>query len=154
MKSMLKEYLTRIAISFSISAFMGILINLIIDAVANATGSEGFISMSPQYVALFPTPVIAAYCNVLIYGLIGAVFSGATAIYEVERIGFVIQSLIYFLITVAASMGITVVLWQLHRYPAAFISTMAGYLATHIIMITIEYRKVKADIKAINELTE
>jgi len=151
---MLKEYLTRIAISFSISAFMGILINLIIDAVANATGSEGFISMSPQYVALFPTPVIAAYCNVLIYGLIGAVFSGATAIYEVERIGFVIQSLIYFLITVAASMGITVVLWQLHRYPAAFISTMAGYLATHIIMITIEYRKVKADIKAINELTE
>ncbi|WP_034451027.1 DUF3021 domain-containing protein [Butyrivibrio sp. AE2032] len=154
MKSMLKEYLTRIAISFSVSAFMGILINLIIDAVANATGSEGFISMSPQYVALFPTPVIAAYCNVLIYGLIGAVFSGATAIYEVERIGFVIQSLIYFLITAAASMGITVVLWQLHRYPAAFISTMAGYLATHIIMITIEYRKVKADIKAINELTE
>ena len=151
---MLKEYLTRIAISFSISAFMGILINLIIDAVANATGSEGFISMSPQYVALFPTPVIAAYCNVLIYGIIGAVFSGATIIYEVERIGFVIQSLIYFLITVAASMGITVVLWQLHRYPAAFISTMAGYLATHIIMITIEYRKVKADIKAINELTE
>ncbi len=151
---MLKEYLTRIAISFSVSAFMGILINLIIDAVANATGSEGFISMSPQYVALFPTPVIAAYCNVLIYGLIGAVFSGATAIYEVERIGFVIQSLIYFLITAAASMGITVVLWQLHRYPAAFISTMAGYLATHIIMITIEYRKVKADIKAINELTE
>lgn len=87
-------------------------------------------------------------------GLIGAVFSGATFIYEIERIGFVIQSLIYFLITAAASMGITVVLWQLHRYPATFISTMAGYLATHIIMITIEYRKVKADIKAINEMAE
>ncbi|MCR4557441.1 MAG: DUF3021 domain-containing protein [Saccharofermentans sp.] len=154
MNSMIKEYLTRIFISFSVSAFMGVLINLIIDAVANATGNAGFISMSPQYVALFPTPVIAAYCNVLIYGIIGAVFSGATIIYEVERIGFVIQSLIYFLITAAASMGITVVLWQLHRYPEAFISTMAGYLATHIIMITIEYRKVKADIKAINEMAE
>lgn len=154
MNSMIKEYLTRIFISFSVSAFMGVLINLIIDAVANATGNAGFISMSPQYVALFPTPVIAAYCNVLIYGIIGAVFSGATIIYEVERIGFVIQSLIYFLITASASMGITVVLWQLHRYPAAFISTMAGYLATHIIMITIEYRKVKADIKAINEMAE
>lgn len=154
MKNMLKEYLTRIAISFSVSAFVGILINLIIDTVVNSTGNAGFISMSPRYVALFPTPVIAAYCNVLIYGIIGAVFSGATAIYEVERIGFVIQSLIYFLITAAASMGITVVLWQLHRYPAAFISTMAGYLVTHIIMITIEYRKVKADIKAINEMAE
>ena len=154
MNSMIKEYLTKIFISFSVSAFMGVLINLIIDAVANATGNAGFISMSPQYVALFPTPVIAAYCNVLIYGIIGAVFSGATIIYEVERIGFVIQSLIYFLITASASMGITVVLWQLHRYPAAFISTMAGYLATHIIMITIEYRKVKADIKAINEMAE
>ncbi len=154
MKGLVKEYLTRIAISFSVSAFMGIMINLIVDAVANATGSAGFISMSPQYVALFPTPVIAAYCNVLIYGTIGAVFSGATAIYEVERIGFVIQSIIYFLITAAASTGITVVLWQLHRYPEAFISTMAGYLVTHIIMITIKYRKVKADIKAINEMAE
>ena len=148
MRGLFKEYLTRIAMSFSISAFMGILINLITDVVVNATGNAGFISMSPQYVALFPTPVIAAY------GIIGAVFSGATAIYEVERIGFVIQSLIYFLITAAASMGITVVLWQLHHYPAAFISTMAGYLVTHIIMITIEYRKIKADIKTINELAE
>ena len=154
MKGLFKEYLTRMAISFSISAFMGVLINLITDAAVNATGNTGFISMSPQYIALFPTPVIAAYCNVLIYGIIGAIFSGATAIYEVERIGFVIQSLIYFLITAAASMGITVVLWQLHHYPAAFISTMAGYLGTHIIMITVEYRKVKADIKAINEMAE
>jgi hypothetical protein len=154
MKGLLKEYLIRIAVSFSISAFMGVLINLITDAIVNATGNAGFISMSPQYVALFPTPVIAAYCNVLIYGIIGAVFAGATIIYEVERIGFVIQSLIYFLITAVASTGITVVLWQLHRYPSAFICTMAGYLGTHIIMITIEYRKVKADIKAINEMAE
>jgi len=44
-------------------------------------------------------------------------------------------------------------LWQLHKYPAAFISTLAGYLATHIIMMVIEYRKLKADIKVINELS-
>ena len=154
MKGLLKQYLTRMGISFSLSALSGVLINLIIDVIVNATGTAGFISMSPQYVALFPTPVIAAYSNVLIYGLIGAVFAGAAFIYEIERIGFVIQSLIYFLITASASMGITVVLWQLHRYPSAFICTMAGYLATHIIMITIEYRKVKADIKAINEMAE
>jgi hypothetical protein len=44
-------------------------------------------------------------------------------------------------------------LWQLHKYPAAFISTLAGYLATHIIMMVIEYRRLKADIKVINELS-
>ena len=49
--------------------------------------------------------------------------------------------------------GITILLWQLHKYPSAFISALAGYFATHVIMMVIEYRKLKADIKVINELS-
>ena len=67
--------------------------------------------------------------------------------------GFIIQSIIYFVITSTVCVGITILLWQLHKYPAAFISTLAGYLATHIIMMVIEYRRLKADIRAINELS-
>lgn len=149
----MKEVLKRGFTSFALSSFAGLIVNLIIDIIMNARGLEGFSSMSPDYVALFPSVTIAAYVNILLYGVIGASFALSTYIYEVERIGFIIQSIIYFVITSSVCVGITILLWQLHKYPAAFISTLAGYLATHIIMMVIEYRKLKADIKVINELS-
>lgn len=149
----MKEILKRGFTSFALSSFAGLLVNLIIDLIMNARGVTGFISMSPEYVALFPSVTIAAYTNVLLYGLIGMTFAMATLIYDVEKIGFLIQSIIYFVITSSVCVGITMLLWQLHKYPAAFISTLAGYAATHVIMMVIEYRKLKADIKVINELS-
>lgn len=90
---------------------------------------------------------------IALLGIIGATFSLSSYIYEIEKMGFMIQSIIYFVITSTVCVGITIILWQLHKYPAAFISTLAGYLATHIIMMVIEYRRLKADIRAINELS-
>ena len=90
---------------------------------------------------------------IALLGVIGATFALSAYIYEVEKIGFIIQSIIYFVITSSVCVGITILLWQLHKYPAAFFSTLAGYLATHVIMMVIEYRRLKADIKVINELS-
>ena len=90
---------------------------------------------------------------IALLGVIGATFALSAYIYEVEKIGFIIQSIIYFVITSSVCVGITILLWQLHKYPAAFFSTLAGYLATHVIMMVIEYRRLEADIKVINELS-
>lgn len=149
----MKEVLKRGFTSFALSSFAGLIVNLIIDIIMNAILKTGFNSMSPDYVALFPSVTIAAYVNILLYGVIGATFALAAYIYEVEKIGFIIQSIIYFVITSSVCVGITILLWQLHKYPSAFISTLAGYFATHVIMMVIEYRKLKADIKVINELS-
>ncbi len=149
----MNEYIKRGFISFSISAFAGLVVNLLIDSIANANGAAGFISMSPDYRALFPTAAIAAYVNVLLYGVIGFTFSVMSFIFDVERLSFLLQSVIYFIVTAAVCVGITTVLWQLQKYPAAFISTLAGYAVTHAIMFVIAYRKLKADIKEINELS-
>ncbi|MBR5896540.1 MAG: DUF3021 family protein [Lachnospiraceae bacterium] len=149
----MKKVLKRGMISFFISSFAGVLVNLIIDVAVNAGGMKGFISMSPDFVNMFPTPVIAAYVNVMLYGLIGFTFSVMTFVYEAEKIGFVIQSIIYFVVTAAVCLSITVILWQLYRYPAAFAGTLAGYGVTHVIMIVIGYRKLKKDIKEINEIS-
>lgn len=149
----MNEYIKRGFISFSISAFAGLVVNLLIDSIANANGAAGFISMSPDYRALFPTAAVAAYVNVLLYGVIGFTFSVMSFIFDVERLSFLLQSVIYFIVTSAVCVGITTVLWQLQKYPAAFISTLAGYAATHAIMFVIAYRKLKADIKEINELS-
>ncbi len=149
----MNEYLKRGLISFGISALAGLIINLAIDGIANACGASGFISMSPAYRALFPTPAVAAYVNVLLYGIIGFVFSVMTFIYDVERLGFLLQSVIYFVVTSAVCVGITMLLWQLQKYPEAFIGTLEGYAATHVIMFVVAYKKLKADIREINEMS-
>ncbi|MCR4728231.1 MAG: DUF3021 domain-containing protein [Lachnospiraceae bacterium] len=149
----MKTYLKRGIISFFISAFAGVVVNLLIDVSVNAGGAENFISMSPDFVKLFPTPVIAAYVNIFLYGLIGFTFSVMTFIYGVERMGLLFQSVIYFIVTAGVCLGITVIIWQLHRYPAAFVCTLCGYAATHVIMFIVGYKSLKQDVKEINELS-
>ncbi|MBR6257516.1 MAG: DUF3021 domain-containing protein [Lachnospiraceae bacterium] len=151
---MLKETLKKGAISFAISAFCGLIINLIIDIVINAMGYTGFCSISPDFLSLFPTTAMAAYVNLLLYGVIGATFSMMTFVYDLEKIGFAVQSIIYFVVTAAVCILITTLLWQLHRYPAALISTLSGYAVTHIIMFTVSYRRLKNDINEINTQLE
>ena len=147
----MKEILQRGGISFAISAFAGLLVNLTIDTVANACGQTGFTSIAPEFLAMFPTPAIAAYVNIILYGLIGSTYASMTFIYDCKRIGYLIQSVIYFVVTAAVSMGITVLLWQLHHYPAALISTMSGYALTFVIMETVHYKKLREDIRIINK---
>lgn len=147
----MKEYLKRGLISFMTSAFAGLFINLAVDSIANGSGTAGFISMSPDYRILFPTPVIAAYVNVLLYGLIGFTFGFMMFLYDIERIGFLTQSLLYFAVTSGVCISITMVLWQLQKYPPAFIGTLTGYAVTHTIMIVLAYRNLRRDIREINE---
>ncbi len=147
----MKELLRRTAVSFAISSLAGLLVNLVIDAVANQAGGDGFIAMSPAFVAMFKTPVLAAYVNVLLYGAIGAVFAAMTMIFEARRIGVILQWILYFCVTSIVCMIITILLWQLHRYPVALVCTFLGYGVTYFIMGVIQYRKLKADIKTINE---
>ena len=110
--------------------------------------------MSPDYVKLFPTPVIAAYVNVLLYGLIGFTFAAMTFIFSIERIELLLQNIIYFVVTSAVCVSITMILWQLQKYPASFIFTLAGYAGTHVIMFIVEYRNLKKDITEINMISD
>ncbi|MBP5281013.1 MAG: DUF3021 family protein [Lachnospiraceae bacterium] len=147
----MKEILKRGAMSFAISSFVGLLINLIIDVSVNACGLQGFASIAPDFMELFPSPVIAAYVNVLLYGVLGAVFAMMTFIFDCNRIGYLVQGLIYFLVTAMVCMVVTVFLWHLHRYPKAMICTLAGYGVCYVIMGFVHYRKLKSDVQSINE---
>ena len=147
----MKEYLKRGAISFMISAFSGLMVNLIIDLCVNGSGHKGFTSISPFFLEHFPSPVMAAYVNILLYGLIGFSFSFMTFVFDLERVGFIIQAVIYFVVTCAVFVGITIVLWQLQRRPEALISSLAGYAVTYVIMCVIMYKQLKRDMEEINK---
>ena len=77
--------------------------------------------------------------------------SGEMEIFECNRIGFLIQGLIYFIVTAIVSVGITVLFWQLHHHPAALICTLLGYGVTYVIMGFVQYRRLKQDVQYINE---
>ena len=150
----MKEILKKGFIGFAMSALIGTAVNMIIDIIANALGVENFISMTPDFRSFFPTPVIAAYVNVFLYGIIGATFSMMTFIYEVNKLGIVLQNIIYFCVTAPVAVAIAVLIWQLHHYPKAIISTLAGYGVCYLIIGILQYRKLKDDIRQINEELE
>ena len=147
----MKEYLKRGLLSFSLSSFSGLIVNLIIDAIANSAGDPPFYSMSPDFRALFTTPAMAAYTNVLLYGVIGFAFAAMTFLFDLKKMGLLIQWLLYFLSTGAVCITITTLLWQLHRYPRAFFMTVGGYGITYIIIAISQYLNLKKDVKEINE---
>ena len=130
------------------------MVNLVIDVIVNAVGNDGYTSISPETRALFPTPEIAAYTNVLLYGLIGATFAGMTFLFDIDRLGFVVQSILYFITTAIVLVVITILLWQLHKHPQALVPTIAGYAVTYFIMFTVEYKELKKNIREINEELE
>ena len=147
----MKEYLKRGLLSFSLSAFSGLIVNLIIDAIVNAPGDPPFYSMSPDFRDLFPTPAIAAYVNILLYGVIGFAFAAMTFLFDLKKLGLLIQWLLYFLSTSIVCVGITTLLWQLHKYPRAFFMTIGGYGITYVIIAINQYRTLKKEVREINE---
>lgn len=151
---MFKSILKRAAISFFISAMCGMVVNFLIDFIVWKITGKPFVSMSKEFCSFFPTPAMAAYVNVFIYGIIGGVFGGSTVLFELDRIGFVIQNLLYVLITSAVWLFISIALWQLHRYPAALISTLSGFLVTYLIVTVLMHNQLKHNISKVNLLLE
>lgn len=151
----MKILLKRMFVSFSFASFAGLLVNLSIDIAVNATGKiEQFTSIAPDFLARFPTPIMAAYVNVLLYGIIGLTFSGMTFVFELDRLGFILQYLIYFCATSLVLAFITIYLWRLQNIPMAFGYTLLGYGITFLIIGITQYRLLKQDIARINESIE
>ena len=63
----MKTWIKRCGISFSISAFCGLIVNMLIEIIVKAvTGSEDFSPLSAEFRALFPSESIAIYVNILL----------------------------------------------------------------------------------------
>lgn len=147
----MKELIKRGASGFGNSAVCGLIVNLILElAVRHYTGNPDYVPLSPEFIALFPTVTAAVEVNILLYGLIGAAFAVATVIYECDRLGFIVQNLIYFVLTGLVWVPVLILLWQLQRYPQALAGTLAGFFGTYVIMSYVGYRITQKDVVAIN----
>lgn len=141
----------RASFSFIISSFCGLVVYMLIEYFFGVViGVEGFTALTPEYLAKFPSETLALGVAVLSHGLIGAAFAAATVIYEKAEIGFVLQNIIYVLLTGIVWIPIICFVWQLYRYPAAFFCTIGGFLLTYAVMSVIGYNVTKKDVAKIN----
>lgn len=148
----MKEILKRGIAGFGNSAVCGLIVNLIIElAVRHFTGDSEFIPLSPEFVQMFASETVAMEVNILLYGGIGAAFAMAAWIFEQDRLGFVLQNLIYFVMTSVVWVPVVTLIWQLWRRPEALYGTLAGFFCTYIIMSYVGYRITRRDVTEINQ---
>ncbi len=142
----------RCLFSFCISSLFSLIALVSIETIVRAvTGWEYFNPISPDFIALFPSDTIALGVNVILYGVIGVAFAGMMVIYEIERIGFVLQSIIYYGATMAVWLPIVTVLWQLQNYPTALVCTVFAFIVTNVIMTIVAYRVTRKEVDKIND---
>lgn len=151
-EGLVKTYMIKRCVeSFGNSAVCGTIVILLIEVIVRiVTGVEDFIPFAPEYVALFPSESIAVGVNTLLYGVIGATFSAMIFIYEIDRIGFVIQNILYCIFTGIVWLPIVTLIWQLQKYPKAFWGTIIGFVCTYVIMSIVGYQITKKDVEQIN----
>ena len=143
--------LKRISFSFAISCCCGLVVYMLLELIGNVLlGLNDFSGMTPEYLALFPSETLALGVAVLCHGLIGATFAVATFIYEKIELGFILQNVIYFLLTGVVWIPVICFVWQLYRYPAALISTIGGFAMTYVVMSIVGYNITKKEVAEIN----
>ena len=141
--------------SFLISSMCGLIVNLLIEAIVRrVSGMTDFVPFAAEYLAKFPSDTIAVEVAILLYGVIGAAFAGMAFIYEENRIGFLVQNLIYFAGTSLVWVPIVTLIWQLHKHAQSLIGTLIGFAATYLIMSIVGYRITKEDVRQINRLLQ
>lgn len=143
--------LKRASFSFIISSFCGLVVYLLIEFIVGVViGVEGFTGLTPEYLAKFPSETLALGVAVLSHGLIGAAFAVAASIYEKVEIGFVLQNVIYVLLTGIVWIPMICFVWQLYRYPSALFFTIGGFVLTYVIMSVVGYNITKKEVAEIN----
>lgn len=143
--------LKRVSFSFAISCCCGLVVYMLMEWIVSVlAGVDGFWVMTPEYLELFPSETLALEVAVLSHGLIGVAFSAAAFIYEKIEIGFVLQNVIYFLLTGLVWIPVICFVWQLYRYPSALFGTIGGFALTYVIMSVVGYNITKKEVAQIN----
>jgi len=143
--------LKRVVFSFAISCCCGLVVYTLIELIVGVlVGVDNFSVMTPEYRAMFSSEILAFCVAVLSHGVIGATFAAATFIYEKVEIGFILQNIIYFLLTGIVWIPLICFVWQLYRYPSALFSTIGGFMVTYVIMSVLGYNTTKKEVAEIN----
>lgn len=143
---MKKTIFTRAMTSFAFSVLVAQVVMLILDVLI-----KDYAPLVPAFAQRFSSDTVALSVNNILIGVIGAVFGGASIIFEIEKWSFLKQGILHFLITTAVWLPIAMLLWGLYLYPTAAISTSVSFAVTYGITWVARYLSCKKTIVDINQ---
>ena len=141
---MKKELTKRIIDGFSYAAAINVVVALICILVFKVE------PLVPSYSAYFENKSMALLIQIILTGVISGTFSGGTILFEQAKLGLLLQSLLYFLLTTAVCIPITGFCWGLFVYKTSAIIFLCNYFATYFICWTVAYRNSVKEVREIN----
>lgn len=111
----------------------------------------GFVPLVPDYAARFESEAEAIVIQLMLVGLMSAVFSGGTVIMELPKLSLLTQSILYFVVTTIVWIPVGWFCFGLGIYKTTLISFGLSYLVSYIICWTIQYRICKRSVEEIND---
>lgn len=141
---MKKELTKRIIDGFSYAAAINVVVALICILVFKVE------PLVPSYSAYFENKSMALLIQIILTGVISGTFAGGTILFEQAKLGLLLQSLLYFLLTTAVCIPITCFCWGLFVYKTSAIIFLCNYFATYFICWTVAYRNSVKEVREIN----
>lgn len=141
---MKKELTKRIIDGFSYAAAINVVVALICILVFKVE------PLVPSYSAYFENKSMALLIQIILTGVISGSFAGGTILFEQAKLGLLLQSLLYFLLTTAVCIPITGFCWGLFVYKTSAIIFLCNYFATYFICWTVAYRSSVKEVREIN----
>lgn len=141
---MKKELTKRVIDGFSYAAAINVVVALICILVFKVE------PLVPSYSAYFENKSLALLIQIILTGVISGTFAGGTVLFEQAKLGLLLQSLLYFLLTTAVCIPITGFCWGLFVYKTSAIIFLCNYFATYFICWTVAYRSSIKEVREIN----
>ena len=144
---MIKKMLVRGIKSFSCAVTINVLIYVMLIV---SRGAGDWLPMLPEFQAGYDSPVLAILVQCLLVALCSAVFGAGSVLFEMERMGLMAQSIIYFVITSAVWVPVACYCWGMHKYPMSVLGVGASYVVSYVICWGIGYHNCRKSVEQIN----
>lgn len=142
---MIKNILLRAANSFMYSVGISAILQMLL-----LTFVEGLDPVLPEFGAHFPDMAQAVLAQCLLIGVGSAAFGAGSVIMELEKIGLIVQSVLYFVLTAAVWIPIACICWGIHKYSSALVTVLVSYMVSYAISWAVQLKICKKNVEEIN----
>ena len=107
--------------------------------------------MLPEFAERYESETIALGVQLLLVGVMSGVTATGTAIFELKRLGILVQSVLFLLLMLAVWIPVACYVWGFHKYVMSMVSTLASIIVTYGICWGIQYKLCRRDVQEINQ---
>lgn len=110
----------------------------------------GISILMPEYAERFRSELDAYSAELLLIGVMSAVTSAGTIVFDFKKTGLVWQSVLFLAVMLSAWIPVACRVWGFHKYAGSMLSTIASIVVTYGICIGLKIRACRKDIAEIN----